>query len=58
MDIHAMQGDSSTHVLTTHRREGSDDPLQLISTEYLAYLKRIEQLFAELLETLAKADLK
>lgn len=57
MDLHAIQGDRRDHVLTTHRGEADETPLQLVSATQVAYWQRIETLFAELLETLAKAEL-
>jgi hypothetical protein len=42
MEFHAIQGDRTTHVLTTHRAEVDETPLQLVSAEKVAYWQRIE----------------
>jgi hypothetical protein len=42
MEFHAIQGDRTTHVLTTHRTEADETPLQMVSAEKVAYWQRVE----------------
>ena len=42
MEFHAIQGDKVTHVLTTHRGEADETPLQLVSAARVAYWQRLE----------------
>lgn len=43
MDFHAIQGDDVTHVLTTHRGEADESPLQMISSARLDYYVTLER---------------
>lgn len=43
MDFHAVSGDRSTHVLTTHRATVDETPLQLISAARMEYLLALEK---------------
>jgi len=52
MEIHAIQGDTVTHVMTTHRVEGDVTPLQMISGAKLAYYVAIEQALMTFVESL------
>lgn len=42
MDIHAIQGDAVTHVLTTHRGDNDETPLHMISQARLERYWAIE----------------
>jgi hypothetical protein len=49
MDFHVMlPGKPAAHIMTTHRGEADDTPLQLISAERLAHLERCESELAAL----------
>lgn len=37
MEIHALQGDECTHVLTIHRDAGDEGPVQLVSAAQVAH---------------------
>lgn len=58
MDFHAHQGDRTTHVLTTHRGEADETPLQMVSAAQVAYWKRVEGEYIKLLELEEKAQRK
>lgn len=50
MDFHAIQGDRTTHVMTTHRTEADETPLQLVSAAKVAHWQRVEKEHAEMRE--------
>ena len=43
MEFHTISTKGTAHVMTTHRGEVDETPLQLISEQELARLKAIEQ---------------
>lgn len=55
MDIHAIQGDQCTHVLTTHRTEADETPLQMVSAKQVKEWMRKEVDYDALMENLAGA---
>jgi hypothetical protein len=56
MEIHAIQGDKITHVLTTHRTEKDDGPVHLVSAAKVAYWQTLEVDYEALLEKLEGAE--
>lgn len=52
MDFHAIQGDNITHVMTTHREERDDTPLQMISSARLAYYVTLERALLPFIQTI------
>jgi hypothetical protein len=49
MDFHVLSAGGAAHVMTTHRCEVDETPLQLVSAARVAHWMRIEQEHAELL---------
>jgi hypothetical protein len=52
MDFHAITPAGVQHVLTTHREQTDESPLQLISAARLAYYQRIEAEYQRLRQAL------
>lgn len=50
MDLHAHHATRTDHVLTTHRGEADETPLQLVSAAKVAYWQKVEQELAALLK--------
>lgn len=52
MEMHAMQGDQITHVLSTHRNEKDDTPVQMISAARLEYFMTLERAVLTFIESI------
>lgn len=53
LDIHVHTPAGSSHVLTVHRTDKDEGPLQLVSTERMAQLLQVEAMMERMLGELA-----
>jgi hypothetical protein len=51
MELHAIQGKKVTHVLTTHRGQADETPLQMISDARLEYFLTLERTLLAFIES-------
>jgi hypothetical protein len=56
MDIHATRGDRSVHVMTIHRTEKDETPLQMVSADQVKAWMQKEVDYDALMERLEADD--